>query len=47
MMSKFIALAAVLAMLAAAASAKTLKITKSEVVQHRAGAWFPETVGIL
>jgi hypothetical protein len=34
-MSKFIALAAVLAMLAAAASAKTLKVTKAEVVQHR------------
>jgi hypothetical protein len=33
-MSRFIALGAVLAMLAAGASAKTLKITKSEVVQH-------------
>jgi hypothetical protein len=35
LMSRFIALAAVLAMLAAAASAKTLKVSKSEVVQHR------------
>jgi hypothetical protein len=35
-MSKFIALGAVLAMLAAAASAKTLKVTKAEVVQHHA-----------
>jgi len=32
----FIALGAVLAMLAAGASAKTLKVTKAEVVQHRA-----------
>ena len=35
-MSKFIALGAVLALLAAGASAKTLKVTKSEVVQHPA-----------
>ena len=35
-MSRFIALGAVLAMLAAGASAKTLKVTKSEVVQHPA-----------
>jgi hypothetical protein len=35
-MSRFIALGAVLAMLAAGASAKTLKVTKAEVVQHRA-----------
>jgi hypothetical protein len=34
-MSKFFALGAVLAMLAAGASAKTLKITKAEVIQHR------------
>jgi hypothetical protein len=39
-MSRFIALGAVFALLAAGASAKTLKITKSEVVQHRA----PEAV---
>jgi len=36
LMSRFIALGAVLAMLAAGASAKTLKVTKSEVVQHPA-----------
>jgi hypothetical protein len=36
-MSRFIALGAVFAMLAAGATAKTLKITKSEVAQHRAG----------
>ena len=35
-MSRIIALGAVLAMLAAGASAKTLKVTKSEVVQHPA-----------
>ena len=35
-MSKFIALGAVLALLAAGASAKTLKVTKSEVVEHPA-----------
>ena len=35
-MSKFIALGAVLGMLAAGASAKTLKVTKSEVVEHPA-----------
>jgi hypothetical protein len=34
-MSKFVALGAVFAMLAAGASAKTLKITKSERVEHR------------
>ena len=33
-MSRFIALGAVLALLAAGASAKTLKITKSEAIQH-------------
>jgi hypothetical protein len=35
-MSRFIALATVLATLAAAASAKTLKVTKAEVAQHHA-----------
>jgi len=35
-MSKFIALGAVLAMPAAGASAKTLKVTKSELAQHLA-----------
>ena len=34
-MSKYVALCAVLAMLAAGASAKTLKVSKSEIVQHR------------
>jgi hypothetical protein len=34
-MSRFFALSAVFALLAAGASAKTLKITKSEVLQHR------------
>jgi hypothetical protein len=36
-MSRFIALGAVLAMLAAGASAKTLKVTKAEVVQQSRG----------
>jgi hypothetical protein len=35
-MSRFFALGAVFALLAAGASAKTFKITKWEVVQHRA-----------
>ena len=36
LMSRFIVLGVVFAMLAAGATAKTLKVTKAEVVQHRA-----------
>ena len=35
-MSRFIVLGVVFTMLAAGATAKTLKVTKSEIVQHRA-----------